>query len=209
MNMGTFGFWIFLAVAVAVAMWTHLRKLQMRKDLIQSLLEKGQPIDIEQINQLLEPKHAHPQFGPPDPRSPYRAASYMLFFVGFITLFVALKQDTPLYLLALLSALPLYLAVNAWRTCNREYADGTLATLKYGRDPREHWQQGGGWAFWLGYVTSFMAIYKYDLNIPLLGIGLVAIFIAFRIWADGEHQYTAGKIPVNAPDPDTKPEQPE
>ena len=208
-NMGAFGFWIFLAVIGAGAIWTNMRKQQIRKDLIQAMLEKGKSVDVEEVNRLLGTQDFSRQnisTSPQDPRSPYRVAIYLMFFTGFFTLFVALKQDPPIYLLALLGALPLYLAVSIWHTSNKEYADGTLATLKYARDPREHWQSGGGWAFWIGYGTTFMAIYKYHLNIPLLVMGVAAIIIAFLIWRDGERQYAAGKIPINDPDSDNKPD---
>lgn len=205
-NMGVFGFWIFLAVVVVGGIWAHTRRLQIRKDLIQSMLDKGQPVDVQEVNRLLNPwSTGHENFnaGPRDPRSSGRAASFIFFIAGFATLFVAFQHE-PRYLLALLGILPLFLAVAVWHTVNREFADGTLATLHHVRDPREPWQHGGGLFFWIGYATIFMAIARYELNLPLIALGLAAIFIAFGIWRDGERQYAAGKIPVHAPDSDDK-----
>jgi len=204
-NMGVFGFWIFMAVIVAGGMWTQMRRLQIRKDLIQSMLEKGQTIELEKINQLLEPSynwtHGFNE-GRKDPRSGHRAASFFFFIAGFVTLFMAFKQEPPMYLLALLGALPLYLAASVWHEGDQEYKAGTLPTLKFSRDPREPWQYGGGWFFWIGYATMFVSIYKYGLNLPLLILGIIAIIIAFRIWAAGKREYSEGKIPINDPDID-------
>jgi hypothetical protein len=208
-NLGAFGFWIFLAVVVAGGMWTHMRKLQLRKDLIQSLLEQGRPVDIEEVNRLLEPHHFGNHdfnFGPQDPRSPYRLASFIFFLAGFVTLFVAFRQDPANYWLVLLAALPLYYAAMVWHTCNKEYADGSLATLKHKRDPREPWQHGGGWFFWIGYATVFVGVMRPEVNIPLVVMGAVAIVIANRIWDAGNREFAQGRIPVHAPEPDTKPE---
>lgn len=207
-NLGALGFWLFFAVVIGGGIWAHMRKLQMRKELIQTMLEQGQSVDVEQINKLLEPSvfgKDHHSFGPRDPRSSYRLASFIFFIAGFFTLFVAFGQEPPMYLLALLGALPLYLAVSVWHTCNKEFADGTLATLKHDRDPREPWQHGGGWFFWIGYATIYVSLYKYNLNVPLIIMGLIAIAVAFRIWYSGNREYAEGKLPVNVPDPDDKP----
>jgi len=209
MNLGAFGFWIFLAVVVAGAMWEKMRKLQIRKDLIQSMLEKGQSVDVEQINKLLGPSHnvtINFDDSRKDPRSAIRAASFCFFIAGFSTLFVAFIQEPPMYLLALLGAYPLYLAYAVWQQGDREYEAGTLPTLKYPRDPREPWQHGGGWFFWIGYATIFVSLYKYNLNMPLLALGVIAIIIAYYIWDAGNREYAEGKIPVNGPDPDDKKE---
>ena len=209
-NLGAFGFWIFLAVVVVGGMWSHIRKQQLRKDLIQSLLEKDKPVDIDEVNRLLgahdfgqmeQTYYAHQ-----DPRGPYRMASFFFFLAGFVTLFVAFRQDPTNYWLMLLSALPLYFSIIVWHNCNKEFADGSLATLKHKIDPRTPWQHGGGWFFWIGYGTIFVGLYREEINIPLIVIGVIAIVIAGRIWAAGEREYAEGRIPYRAPDPDDKPE---
>jgi hypothetical protein len=199
---GTLGVWLFLtlvsSVAVIAVSWYLRSRAQMRHELILKLLDRGQTIDSAVIDKLLARPSA-PATAPgarkPDPRDGYRNGGFMFFLLGFCTLAYAVTRSAASYPLIALGLVPLLLAFHIWSLGDREFRAGTLATLKYERDPREAHQSGGFVFFLLGYGTIFAGIVRdKGLSYPLIGLGLLAVIMAFGGWAIGEREYREGLL---------------
>ena len=75
--MGVAAFWIALAAVVIAGHWRGKTKEQMRHETVRLLIEKGEPIDQERLQELLNPKpHPlpahHPWMRPRDPAAPFK-----------------------------------------------------------------------------------------------------------------------------------------
>jgi hypothetical protein len=71
--MGVAAFWIAVAVIMVAGRWRDKAKAQMRHETVRLLIEKGEPLDGEQIRELLNPTPRplpanHPWLRPPPPR---------------------------------------------------------------------------------------------------------------------------------------------
>lgn len=70
--MGVAAFWIAVAAIIVAGRWRDKAKAQMRHETVRFLIEKGEPLDGEQIRELLNPTRPplpanHPWFRPPPP----------------------------------------------------------------------------------------------------------------------------------------------
>jgi hypothetical protein len=193
------GFWAFVAVTVVTVFRARMRKYQQRHEVILKLLETGQSVDPETLDKLLAmPGPAGPPApqGPTDPRAGYRIGNSIVFMVGFATLFYAFTRDAGLsYPLIALGAFAIVLAFLGWRVGDKQFLDGTLPTLKYKRDPREAYLNGGLTCFWIGYATMFFGINREaGLSYPIIALGLLLVGMCFSIWRQGNKEYREGKL---------------
>lgn len=183
------------SVSVIMAIWSVIRRYQIRNETILRLLESGQTVDQATLEKLLSPPAAKPPTAARrDPRSPYRGAAFVDFLIGFGTLLVAFGRDAgPSWPLVALAVLPLALAYFVWRGAEKQYREGTLPTLKHERDPRHASQVGGGWLFFIGYATAFSGIVREaGVSYSLIGLGALAILAAVAVWAYGDKEYRQG-----------------
>jgi hypothetical protein len=203
MNGGAFGVWLLLTAAsmaivmVSLAFWYARSRDKMRHEIILKVLESGQRFDSATLDSLLRrpAASAAPVRTPPDPRDGYRWGGFIFFLVGLATLLFAVAGSAVSYPLVALGLLPLVSAFRIWSAGDREFRAGTLATLKYERDPREAFQSGGSFLFLIGYGTAFAGIVRgAGPSYPLIGIGLLVIIMGFGAWAEGEREYRAGLL---------------
>lgn len=196
------GVWLFLTVVSSVAIvsvFLYMRSRdQMRHELILKVLESGQTFDSATLDNLLSRPSATARASvnrPPDPRDGYRTGGFVYFLIAFGTLVFAVTRSAVSYPLIALSLLPLLVAVIIWAIGERDFRAGTLPTLKYQRDPREAHQSAGTVFFLIGYGTAFMGIVRgAGLSYPLIGLGLLVVIVAFRVWAVGDREYRAGLL---------------
>ena len=85
-GLGALGFWLFLAILVVAIVWAIVRKAQIRQDALIRIVESGQDLDKEIIEQIFSVT----------PRKNYQLIDYlrggstgagMTFFIGFFTVF--------------------------------------------------------------------------------------------------------------------------
>ena len=209
---GALGVWLFLTVVSSVAIvtvfWYVRSRAQMRHELVLKLLESGQPVDSATLDKVVSTPQAPAQVSSaPDPRDGYRNGGLVFFFMGFVTLvFAVTRSPAGSYPLIALGLFPRALAFRIWALGDREFRAGTLATLKFQSDPREAYQSGGFLFFLIGYGTVFAGIVRgVNLSYALIGLGLFAVVMAFRMWALGEKEYREGRLAggvLRAPDRD-------
>jgi hypothetical protein len=195
------GFWLFLGLVVATVFLVRLRKYQMRNDVILKLLETGQVPDAQTLDKLLAlPGPPGPQI-PADPRAGYRVGNLFFFLMGFATLLYALTRDAGLsYPLLALGVFAILLAFLGWRVGDRQFRDGTLPALKYGRDPREAYLNGGVVFFLMGYGTIFLGVVRdAGISYPIIALGLLLVVMCFLLWHQGNREYAAGALTGGIP----------
>lgn len=76
MNMGAFGFWIFLAAVVIASVWWATTKRKTRQAALNALINKGDSVDPRVIEGILE-----------DTRSAPSRLDIWLMVIGLVTLF--------------------------------------------------------------------------------------------------------------------------
>jgi hypothetical protein len=204
------GVWLFLTVVSSVAIVSVFRYVrsrdQMRHEIILKVLESGQAFDSATLDKLLyrPAATARPVNRPPGPRDGYRNGGFVYFLIAFCTVLFAVSRSTVSYPLIALGLLPLLVAILIWRLGERDFRAGTLPTLKYQRDPREVHQSAGTVFFMIGYGTAFAGVVRSaGLSYPLIGLGLLVVIAAFRVWAIGDREYRAGLLDggaLRAPD---------
>lgn len=202
-DLASLGGWLFVAlvssVAVVAVVWSRVRRYQMRNDVILKLLETGQSLDPETLDKLLAfpgPTGAPAATGPTDPRTGYRVGNFIFFLIGFATLLFALSRDAGLsYPLIALGAFAIGMAFLGWRVGDKQFRDGTLPTLKYKRDPRDAYLQGGVTFFYIGYGTMFFGIVRdAGISYPIIGLGLLLVGMCFLLWHQGNKEYFEGTL---------------
>jgi len=196
---GALGVWLFLTIVPSVAivsvLWYVRARDQMRHELVLKVLESGQTFDSATLDKLLRPSATAPPNRPPDPRDGYRTGGFVFFLMAFGTLVFAVTRSAVSYPLVALGLVPLLVAILIWWMGERDFRAGTLPTLKYQRDPREAHQSGGTVFFLIGYGTAFAGtVRSAGLSYPLIGLGLLVVIVAFRVWAVGDKEYRAGLL---------------
>lgn len=203
MNGGSaLGVWLFLtmvpSVAIVSVVWYVRSRDQMRHEIVLKILESGRAFDSATLDTLLSRSSATaraPVNRLPDPRDGYRNGGFVFFLIAFGTFVFAATHLPVSYLLIALGLLPLFVAILIWRLGDRDFRAGTLPTLKYQRDPREAYQSAGTVFFMTGYGTAFAgAIRSAGPWYPLVGLGLLVVIVAFRVWAVGDKEYRAGLL---------------
>jgi len=212
MNDGSaLGVWLFLttvsSVAIVSVVWYVRSRNQMRHEIILKVLESGQAFDSATLDTLLSRPSATagaPANRLPGPRDGYRNGGFVYFLIAFGTFVFAVTRSAVSYPLIALGLLPLLVAILIWRLGERDFRAGTLPTLKYQRDPREAHQSAGTVFFMTGYGTAFAGIIRgAGPSYPLIGLGLLLVIVAFRVWAIGDREYRAGLLDggaLRAPD---------
>jgi len=89
-GLGTLGFWLFLAIVVAVITWASVRKAKIRQEALAKLVESGQNLDKELIESIFpskkEGKNPFEQ-KPKDPDRMILEGVGFTFLLGFFTVF--------------------------------------------------------------------------------------------------------------------------
>jgi hypothetical protein len=210
-NGSALGVWLFLtmvpSVAIVSVVWYVRSRDQMRHEIVLKILESGQAFDSATLDTLLSRRSATartPVSPLSGPRDGYRNGGFVYFLIAFGTIVFAVTRSVVSYPLIALGLLPLLVAILIWRLGERDFRAGTLPTLKYQRDPREAHQSAGTVFFMIGYGTAFAGTIRgTGLSYPLIGLGLLLVIAAFRVWAIGDREYRAGLLDggaLRAPD---------
>jgi hypothetical protein len=105
-GLAALGFWLFMAVIIAVGVWAMVRRRDMQKELVQRMLDSGQKFDQEMLDRIFPPRAAA------------RNAGIVLVFFGFLVAAMGLAADIH-YPIVALGALALLSGVYVWMKAGR------------------------------------------------------------------------------------------
>ena len=82
-GLGALGFWLFLAILVVAIVWAIVRKAQIRQEALIRIVESGQSLDKELIENIFSPKKESQK--PHDPAKMILEGVGFTFLLGFFT----------------------------------------------------------------------------------------------------------------------------
>ena len=84
-GLGALGFWLFLAILVVAIVWAVVRKAQIRQEALIRIVESGQSLDKELIENIFSSKKESQK--PYDPTRTVLEGLGFCFLMGFCTVF--------------------------------------------------------------------------------------------------------------------------
>ena len=90
-GLGALGFWLFLAILVVAIAWAVVRKAQIRQEALIRIVESGQSLDKELIENVFSPKKESQK--PHDLTRTVLQGLGFTFFLGFITVFAGFAWE--------------------------------------------------------------------------------------------------------------------